>query len=89
MLVLIQEHIDLINEILQTNRTATDLARARKLGQNSKGSYTLDNRLLKYQKRLVVPESVYTDLITASYCSLATAYPSKSKTRELVKTRYY
>jgi hypothetical protein len=49
----------------------------------------LDNRLLKYQGRLVVLESVYTDLITASYCSLATAYPGKSKTRELVKTRYY
>jgi len=48
MLVLIQEYIDLINEILQTNRTATDLAQACKLGQNSKGSYTLDNRLLKY-----------------------------------------
>jgi hypothetical protein len=49
----------------------------------------LDNRLLKYQRRLVVPESVCTDLITASYCSLATAYLGKSKTRELVKTRYY
>jgi hypothetical protein len=89
MLALIQEHINLIDKILQTNRTATDLARARKLGQNSKGSYTLDNGLLKYQRRLVVPESVRTDLITASYCSLATAYPGKSKTRELVKTCYY
>ena len=89
MLTLIQEYINLINEILQTNRIATDLARACKLGQNSKDSYTLDNRLLKYQKRLVIPESVYIDLIIASYCSLATAYPSKSKTRELVKTRYY
>jgi hypothetical protein len=89
MLALIQEHIDLIDEILQTNQTATDLARACKLGQNSKGSYTLDNGLLKYQGRLVVPESVRTDLITASHCSLATAHPGKSKTRELVKTRYY
>jgi hypothetical protein len=89
MLVLIQEHIDLIDEILRTNRTATNLAQACKLGQNSKGGYTLDNRLLKYQRRLVVPESVRTDLITASHCSLATAYLGKSKTRELVKTRYY
>jgi hypothetical protein len=89
MLVLIQEYIDLIDEILQTNRIATDLACACKLGQNSKGSYMLDNRLLKYQRRLVIPESVHTDLITASYCSLAIAYLGKSKTRELVKTRYY
>jgi hypothetical protein len=89
MLAPIQEHIDLIDEILRTNRTATDLARACKLGQNSKGGYMLDNGLLKYQGRLVVLESVRTDLITASYCSPATAYPGKSKTRELVKTRYY
>ena len=89
MLVLIQEYIDLIDEILQTNRIATDLACACKLGQNSKGSYMLDNRLLKYQRRLVVLESICIDLITASYCSLAIAYSSKSKTRKLVKTRYY
>ena len=89
MLALIQEYIDLIDKILQTDQTATDLAQACKLGQNSKGGYTLDNGLLKYQGRLVVPESVYTDLITAFYYSLATAYPSKSKTRELVKARYY
>ena len=89
MLALIQKYINLINEILQTNRTATNLAYACKLGQNSKDSYILDNRLLKYQERLVILESVYIDLITAFYCSLAIAYPSKSKTRELVKTRYY
>jgi len=89
MLILIQEYINLINEILQTNRTAIDLAYTCKLGQNSKGSYMLDNRLLKYQRRLVILESVYTNLIIASYCSLAIAYLSKSKTRELVKTRYY
>jgi hypothetical protein len=89
MLALIREYIDLIDKILQTNRTAIDLAQACKLGQNSKSEYTLDNKLLKYQKKLVVPESVYTDLITAFYCSLATAYLGKSKTRKLVKTRYY
>jgi hypothetical protein len=89
MLALIQKYINLINEILQTNRTATNLAYACKLGQNSKGSYTLDNKLLKYQERLIVLESVRIDLITASYCSLAIAYLSKSKTRKLVKTRYY
>jgi hypothetical protein len=45
--------------------------------------------LLKYQRRLVILEPVRTDLITTSYYSLATAHPSKSKIRELVKTRYY
>jgi len=48
MLILIQEYINLINKILQTNRIATNLARACKLEQNSKESYMLDNRLLKY-----------------------------------------
>jgi hypothetical protein len=48
MLILIQKYINLINKILQTNRIATDLARACKLGQNSKDSYILNNKLLKY-----------------------------------------
>jgi hypothetical protein len=89
MLILIQKYINLINEILQTNRIATDLARACKLGQNSKGSYILNNKLLKYQRRLVILKSIYIDLITTFYYSLAIAYFSKSKIRKLVKTRYY
>ena len=37
----------------------------------------------------MVAESVRTDLIAATYCGLTTAHPGKSKTRRLVKERYY
>ena len=37
----------------------------------------------------MVAGSVRTALITASHCSLATAHPGKSKTKKLIKERYY
>jgi hypothetical protein len=85
----IQEQLDLINEILQANRTDRDLRRARKLGQEGKAGYSIDNGLLKKQGKLVVAKSVRTDLITALYYSLTTAYPGKNKTKALIKERYY
>ena len=72
----IEEQLDLIDEILQANRTAADLGRARKLGKEGKGGYSMESGLLKKEGRLVVAESVRTALITASYCSLATAHLS-------------
>jgi transposase InsO family protein len=85
----IEEQLDLIDEILQANRTAQDLDSARKLGQESKGGYSLENGLLKKESRLVVAESVRTALITASHCGLATAHPGQDKTKKLIKERYY
>ena len=79
----------MIDEILQANRTAPDLARARKLGQQNKGGYTVQDGLLKRIGKLVVAQSVRTDLITASHCGVSTAHPGKLKTRLLIKERYY
>ena len=55
------------------------------LRQNSKGGYTIDNRLLKKQGKLVVAESVYIDLIIAVHYGITTAYPSKGKTKAIIK----
>lgn len=85
----IQQQLDLIDEILRANRTDRDLRRARRLGQEDKAGYSMDNGLLKKQGKLVVAKSVRTDLITASHCSLATAHPGKNKTKALIKERYY
>ena len=60
-----------------------------KLATDQKGGYTLENGLLKRYSKLVVAKSVHTDLITTAYCSLATAYPGKGKTKTLIKERYY
>ena len=59
------------------------------LGQNSKGGYAMDNGLLKKQGKLIVAKSVCTDLITAVYYGITTAYPSKGKTKAIIKKRYY
>jgi predicted aspartyl protease len=85
----IEEQLDLIDEIFQANRTALDLDHARKLGQESKGGYSLENGLLKKEGRLVVAESARTALITASHCGLSTAHPGQDKTKKLIKERYY
>jgi RNase H-like domain found in reverse transcriptase/Integrase zinc binding domain len=85
----IEEQLDLIDEILKANRAALDLGRARKLGQEGKGGYSLEGGLLKKEGRLVVAKSVRTALITASHCSLATAHPGQDKTKKLIKERYY
>ena len=55
------------------------------LGQNSKGGYAMDNRLLKKQGKLVVAELVCIDLITAVYYGITTAYLSKGKTKAIIK----
>ena len=88
-LSLIEDYLDLINEILQANYTALSLDKAQQLGQIQKGGYTLDNRLLKKQGRLVVAELVCTSLIIIVYYRLTIAYLSKSKTQALVKGQYY
>jgi transposase InsO family protein len=86
----IQEQLDLIDDILQANRTEPDLERARKLGRQNKSGYTLgEDRLLKKHGKLVVAESVRAALIDASHSTLATAHPGKSKTKKLIKERYY
>jgi hypothetical protein len=84
-----QEYINLIDNIFQANRTAPDLIRTRKLDADHQKGYHLQNGLLKKQGRLVVAESVRTDLISLSYCTLAIAYPGKRKTKALIKERYY
>jgi transposase InsO family protein len=85
----IEEHLDLIDHILQANRTALDLARVRKLGQERKGGYCIENGLLKRNGKIVVAESVRTALIAASHCGITTAHPGKGKTKQLIKERYY
>ena len=49
----------------------------------------MEDRLLKQCRKLVVTESVCTDLITTAYCSITTAYPRKNKSKQLIKEQYY
>jgi hypothetical protein len=48
--------LDLINELLQTNRTSVSLQEYRKGAEQSTGPWTLEQGLLKHQDQLVVAE---------------------------------
>jgi hypothetical protein len=82
---LIEEQLDLIDCLLQENHTAKDLDKAQKLEQDHKNRYSIENRLLKRHSKLIVAEPVYIALIVTVYYSITTAYPSKSKTKWLIK----
>jgi hypothetical protein len=45
----------------------------------------IEDRLLKRYRKLIVTKSVYIDLITTVYCSITTAHPDKTKTKQLIK----
>ncbi|KIM98194.1 hypothetical protein OIDMADRAFT_57695 [Oidiodendron maius Zn] len=81
----IEDQLDLIDEILQANRIALDLVCIRKLGQQDKGGYTIRDGLLKRNRKLVVTQSVCTDLIKALHYGISIAHPRKHKTGLLIK----
>jgi hypothetical protein len=47
---------DLINDLLQANRTSTDLETLRQRAMDENSGWTLCNRLLLFEDRLVVPK---------------------------------
>ena len=83
--------LDLINELLQINRTAPSLQEYRKKAKNIISLQSLKNGLLKHQKRLVVvkEQNLQTQLITKVYTQVSTAYPKKNKTYKIISNRYY
>jgi hypothetical protein len=68
---------------------AYNLDIAYRLAQDHKNRYSLEGRLLKKNRKLIITESVYTSLIIAVYYSLTIAYPGKNKTKSLIKEQYY
>ena len=61
-----------------------------KLSIKSKKRYSLkEDRLLKYNSKLVILELNYIALINTTYSSLAIAHLSKLKIRSLIKEYYY
>ena len=89
MILPIEDQLVLVDRLLQVNRTAKALEDTRKLGQNQQKGYSIEDGLLKRHGKLVVAESVRTDLITTAHCSITTAHPGKTKTKRLIKERYY
>src|SRR5271156_6569150 len=77
--------IDLIDELLQANRTAQTLQEHREkalITTVNRNPWTLENGLLKHQERLVVAEenNLRTRLIKEAHAQVSTAHPGKAKT---------
>ena len=56
---------------------------------NGQNGYSVEEGLLKRHGKLIVTESVRTALIMTAHCGITIAYPGKSKTKRLIKERYY
>jgi len=87
----LQDALDLIDELLQANRTTDSLRAWREKASGPRNDWALEKGLLKYQSRLVVPEdqNLRTRIIAEVHNQVSTAHPGKNKTRQLIRTRYY
>ena len=84
--------LDLIDELLQANRTSISLQEYRDKAKDDVEPWTLDERgLLKHQEQLVVAKDgdLPTRLIAEAHGQLSTAHPGKNKTRKIIADRYY
>jgi hypothetical protein len=82
---------DLIDELLQANRTAPSLQELREKAKDDRNEWILENGLLTYQNRLVVADehNLRTKLIAEAHNQVSTAHPGKNKTRKILCARYY
>ena len=83
--------IDFINNLLQTNQTSLSLQEYRKQAEQDINLQAIDNKLLKYQDRLVVAKdnNLQTRLIRKAYAQVSTAHPRQGKTCKILLNRYY
>jgi hypothetical protein len=87
---------DLIRELLAANLSDPSLSSDRETAaiaggrKTSKSAYQLDvHGYLVKDSRLVVPESLRTQLIDAAHCPLTSAHPGSSKTYRILRERYF
>ena len=87
----IDKPLDLINRILQINRTAESLQALWAQAEEEDSELMLKDGLLLYNERLVIPETDHlrTDLIKEAHEQVSTAHSERDKTYQLLCTRYY
>jgi len=81
----------LVERLLQANREAPSLQALRKEAAAGKSELELEDGLLLYSGRLVVPNinNLQTEIIKEAHNQISTAHPGKSKTYHLLRPRYY
>jgi hypothetical protein len=86
----LDETNDLVERILRDNRKAPSLQALCKQAKRDDTDFTMEDGLLLYYGRLVVPGGqLYTDLIRKAHDQVSTVYPGKDKTYKLLRPRYY
>ena len=88
-LSIIEDHVDLMEEIEEANKTAGDLSPYRKLADEQKRGYSRDGELTLHKKRLIVAKDLRTRLINETHSGIITAHPGYGKTRILIRERYF
>jgi hypothetical protein len=81
----------LVEGILELNRTSPELEEYRELALKAKKDWTLQDGLVTYKGRLVVPteKNVRTHLLNEAHRQISTAHPGRMKTKRLICSRYY
>jgi len=85
----INSYLDFVDSILQLNCTTYKFDTAWILADTKKDYWILTDRLLKYYRQVVVPESLRTRLLTEAYCQIASAHPGIRKTKQILQACYY
>jgi hypothetical protein len=81
---------ELMDELLEGNRTAPELEGWRQRARDGHSDFSLlGGKLLLFAGRLVVPENFRTRVIQEIHSTLVTAHPGRNKTRKLVTARYW
>lgn len=85
------ESIPLLDALLQRNRTHDSLRALRVAASEGHEHLILEDGLLLYRNRLVVPDvdNLRTRLIQEAHCQVSTAHPGRSKTIKLLTDRYF
>jgi hypothetical protein len=89
------ESLGLMDKILRANRESGSLqalrAQAQAQAEAEDGELTMEEGLLLYSGRLIVPdvENLRTELIREAHDQISTAHPGRDKTYRLLRPRYY
>lgn len=90
--ICLTETFELVDRLLLANKNDQSLVHEREQEtSSSEGPYKLEEGLLLYKGRLMVPDvdNICTNLITEAHTQPSTAHPGLKKTLQLVGARYY
>jgi hypothetical protein len=86
-----EESLTLVDRLLRQNREAESLQSLRAAAAAGDPDLVLEDGLLLYSGRLVVPadDNLRTELIKEAHNQVSTAHPGRDKTYSLLRSRYY